>query len=223
MLVAVVEDDDLLATPLRLQLEASGFRVETLATGAAALARFERHDLDAAVVDIGLPDIDGIEVIAEARRRGMWAPILVATARADLAARVRVLEVGADDYVVKPYASAEIIARLTALGRRAAAPRWAPLACGDVVLNADRHDAIVAGRSIQLSPRERDLLQFLLRRRSQIVTREEILAQVFGYTSSPGTNLVDVHIAHLRSKLDGGRVTIRTIRGTGFCLERSDG
>ena len=219
MLVAVVDDDALVADTLKDWLEVSGFRVEVIGTGSAALRRFARHDLDAAIVDLGLPDMDGVEVIAGARELGMWAPILVATGRTDLDDRVRALEVGADDFVTKPFAVAEIVARLVALGRRAAAPRWAPLACGQLVLGAEGRDAVVDGRPVKLSPREHALLALLLRRRGQIVTRDEILAGAFGYDFNPGTNLVDVHVAHLRHKIEGAGVAIATVRGVGFCLD----
>jgi DNA-binding response OmpR family regulator len=222
MLVVIVEDDSLVGATLKEQLEAKGFRVEIMKTGAAALKRFQRHDLDAAIVDMGLPDVDGTEVIAGARSLGMWAPILVLTARGDLDDRVRALDVGADDYVVKPFRGAEIVARLEALGRRAAAPRWAPLTCGKVVLGADATEATVAGRSVKLSPRERTLLHCLLRHRGQVATRNQILEDVFGYEFNPGTNLVDVHVAHLRRKLAGGGVVIETVRGVGFRLESEE-
>ena len=171
MLVAVVEDDPIFAETLGQSLEDRGFRVDVIGTGAAALRRFERRDLDAAIVDMGLPDMDGVEVIARARDTGMWAPILVATARVALDDMVRALEVGADDYVIKPCSGVEVAARLGALGRRAAAPRWAQLACGKVVLGAEDRYAVVDGRSVNLSPRQHALLELLLRRSGQIVSR----------------------------------------------------
>ncbi len=218
MWVAIVEDDPLFAATLRGALEGSSFRVDVIGTGSAALRRFERHDLDAAVIDMGLPDMDGIEVIAGARKLGMWAPILVATARVCLDDMIRALEVGADDYVVKPFTGAEVVARLGALARRAAAPRWAQLACGKVVLPGEEQHALVDGRPVKVSPRERALLELLLRRRGQIVPREEILPAAFSYDFDPGTNLVDVHVAHLRGKLEGGGVRIESVRGVGYRL-----
>jgi two-component system OmpR family response regulator len=222
MLVAVVEDAEGAGATLKQQLESSGLSVELVASGAAALDRFKRHDIDAAVVDIdmALPGgaVDGVGLIAAARAQGMWAPILVVTARGAVEDRVRALEAGADDYVVKPIAVPEIVARLGALGRRAAAPRWAPLACAGIVLGGNGRDATVGGRPVKLSPRERALLLLLLRRRGEIVGRAEILGDVFGYDFNPGTNLIDVHVAHLRRKLEGGGVAIETVRGVGFCL-----
>jgi DNA-binding response OmpR family regulator len=219
MQVALVEDDDLIAHTLEVQLAAHGIAVEVFATGAGAMARFARHDLDAAVVDMGLPDTDGADLIAAVRKAGMWAPILVLTGRAALDDRVRALRAGADDYVVKPVAGEEIVARLGALVRRASGPRWAPLAFGRIVLNAHDPDVLVDGRTVALSAREHGLLRLLLRRQGDVVTREEILTKVFGYARDPGTNLVNVHVAHLRSKLKRADVVIRTVRGRGFRLE----
>ena len=204
MLVAVVEDDPIFAETLGESLEDRGFRVDVIGTGAAALRRFERHDLDAAIVDMGLPDMDGVEVIARAREIGMWAPILVATARVALDDMVRALEVGADDYVIKPCTGVEVAARLGALGRRAAAPRWAQLACGKVFLGAEDRHAMVDGRSVNLSPRQRALLELFCDAAARSC-RARDPAAAFGYKFDPGTNIVDVHVGHLRQKLERGR------------------
>lgn len=220
MRIVVLEDDPLLAEALTAELARAGFTVEVVTTGAAALRRFERPDFEAAVIDMGLPDMDGGAVIAAARERGMWAPILVATARTDVAERVRALDMGADDYLVKPFAGAEVVARLRALTRRAAAPRWAPLRCGRIVLETD--SATLDGQPLKLSPREGSLLEFLLRQRGQVVTREQVLAQVFGYDFDPGTNLVAVHVANLRRKIAGGGVVIETMRGVGLRLRADE-
>jgi DNA-binding response OmpR family regulator len=222
MLVALVGSDVVGGAALKQDLERQGFTVELVPTGAAALARFARRDLDAAVVDMGLSDMDGVQVIAAVRGAGMWAPILVTTVSGEVGERVRALEAGADDYAVKPLASAELVARLRALGRRAAAPRWAPLACGKIVLGAEGEGAMVDGRPVNLSPRERGLLEVLLRRRGQVVSRDEILTEVFGYEFNPGTNLINVHVARLRRKIAGGRVAIETLRGIGFRLKPLD-
>ncbi|HVX94972.1 MAG TPA: response regulator transcription factor [Polyangia bacterium] len=223
MLVALVEDDPFVAETLQAQLEETGLRVEVIPTGAEALTRFERHDLDAAIIDLGLPDMDGADVIAQARARGMWAPILVASARLAVDERVRVLGAGADDYVVKPVAGAEITARLSALRRRATGPRWAPLACERISLSEEGRRAMVDGRPVKLSPSEHALLRILLRRRGHVVTRNEILTDVLGYRTDPGTNVVDVHVTHLRRKIAAGGVAIEAVRGVGFRLERRDG
>ena len=219
MRVALVEDNDLVAQTLRMQLERTGYCVEVFQTGADALARFAGHDFDAAIIDLGLPDMDGAQVIAEARARGMWAPILVASGRLDVAERIRLLTVGADDYVGKPVLGAEIAARLAALSRRASGPRWAPLTFERLALESDGRGATVDGRPVRLSPTEHALLRVLLRRRGQVVPRAELLADVLGYASDPGTNVVDVHVTHLRRKIAGSGVAIEAVRGVGFRLE----
>src|SRR5262245_18629179 len=217
--LVLVEDDALAAAALSEQLHRHGFSIEVAGTCAAALERFRRPDFGAAIVDLGLPDGDSLGLIAAARKEGLWAPILVATARAPIEERVRALEAGADDYLVKPFATAEAAARLHALIRRAAAPRWAPLHCGDVVLTADGRGLTVRGRLVALSPREHALATLLLRRRGQVIERKEILDQVFGYNFDPQTNALAVHVAHLREKLTGSDVVIETVRGVGLRLD----
>lgn len=216
--VLLVEDTAALAASLERGLREEGFVVRVAVTGAAALAQLARHPADAVVLDLGLPDIDGQQVLERARAAGHGMPILVLTARDAVASRVRALEGGADDYLVKPFAFEELLARLRALIRRAAAPRWAPLACGNLRLDPGEPRAIVAGRKVTLSPRERAMLELLLRRRGEVVTRTDILDEVFGYDFDPGTNVIDVHIAHLRRKIGGGSARIETVRGVGYRL-----
>ncbi len=192
--------------------------VELAVDGAAALEHLARRPVDAIVLDLGLPDMDGQQVLACARTRGHGMPILVLTARDAIASRVEALEAGADDYLVKPFAFEELLARLRALVRRASAPRWAPLSCGDLRLDPGEPRALVAGRLVTLSPRERAMLEFLLRRRGEVVARADILEGVFGYDFDPGTNVIDVHIAHLRRKIGPGSARIETVRGVGYRL-----
>jgi DNA-binding response OmpR family regulator len=182
------------------------------------LASSEKTDFDALILDLGLPDIDGLEVLTALRGRGWLGPVLVLTARDAVASRVEALDRGADDYLIKPFAYDELVARLRALIRRARGPRWAPLSCADVVLPPDRSRVIVGGRDVSLSPRERALLEALMRRQNEVVEREVILREAFGYEFDPGTNLIDVHLSHLRRKLAGSRVRIHTKRGVGFLL-----
>jgi len=213
----LVEDNAQLASTLAQGLGEDGYEVEIVDTAAKAIARGLRRDLDLMVLDLGLPDKDGIEVLKELRAARIQVPILVLTARDAVESRVAALDHGADDYVVKPFAFAELVARIAALSRRAGGPRW--VATTDVPL-AMRDDLTVESgtKTAALSPREYALLNCLLRRRGEVVTRAEILREAFGYDFDPGTNVIDVHLTHLRKKLTGFPVTIETVRGAGIRL-----
>jgi DNA-binding response OmpR family regulator len=166
--------------------------------------------------------MDGLAVLDSARARGIHAPILVLTARDDVKSRVGALDRGADDYLVKPFEYDELLARLRALLRRAAAPRWAPRSCNGLVLRDDELAVTIDDQRIALSPREHALLGFFLRRQGEALGRAEILLQVFGYGFEPGTNLVNVHIANLRRKLGTHAVVIETVRGIGYRLRAAE-
>jgi len=217
MRIVLVEDNLQLATTIADGLTEDGYTVDVVATAAGGIDRGLRRDLDLMVLDLGLPDRDGIEVLRELRAARINVPILVLTARDAVEARVAALDAGADDYLVKPFAFAELVARIAALSRRAAGPRWAPVT--DVPLTM-RDDLVLesAGRTVSLSPREYALFGCLLRRRGEVVTRGEILRDAFGYEFDPGTNVIDVHLNHLRKKLAGFPVVIETVRGAGIRL-----
>jgi len=220
-MILLVEDNVRLTRLLAKGLTEESFVVDAVGRGRAAEERLAGGGVDLAIVDLGLPDIDGLEVVASTRRRRIAVPILVLTARDAVAARVQALELGADDYLVKPFAFEELVARIRALLRRAAAPRWAPLALADVVLEANENAVQVAGAPVALTPKQHAILSLLLRRRGEVVTRTDILAEVFGYQFDPGTNLVDVHVANLRRKIEkSAAVRIETVRGRGYRLER---
>jgi DNA-binding response OmpR family regulator len=218
----LVEDTAALASSLQRGLTEEGFNTTVVGTGEAALARIASKDLDAVILDLGLPDIDGIDVLVRAREGGSRVPIIVLTARDDVPSRVRALERGADDYLIKPFAFEELLARVRALLRRAAAPRWAPLSCGDIVLEYGDSMCLAGGRPVALSPRERALLELFLRRRGETLGRREILREAFGYDFDPGTNIVDVHVAHLRRKLEGTSARLEAVRGAGYRLKAED-
>ena len=218
----LVEDNVVLGNSLARGLTEDGFVVDAVSTGAAALRSLERRDIDGVVLDLGLPDMDGLAVLDSARARGIHAPILVLTARDDVKSRVGALDRGADDYLVKPFEYDELLARLRALLRRAAAPRWAPRSCNGLVLRDDELAVTIDDQRIALSPREHALLGFFLRRQGEALGRAEILLQVFGYGFEPGTNLVNVHIANLRRKLGTRAVVIETVRGIGYRLRPAE-
>jgi DNA-binding response OmpR family regulator len=214
----IVEDNATLSASLAKGLTEDGYTVDVANAGDAALRRLERSDIDAIVLDLGLPDIDGIVLLAQLRERGINAPVLVLTARDAVSSRVAALEQGADDYLVKPFEYAELLARIRALLRRAAAPRWAPLSCNGLVLDPTELVIAVGADRVRLSPREHALLALFLRRKGELLRREDVLLQVFGYNFEPGTNLVNVHIANLRKKLRDGPIVIEAVRGVGYRL-----
>ena len=217
MRIVLVEDNQQFATTIADGLSEDGYTVEVVGTAVTGIDRGLRRDLDVMVLDLGLPDRDGLEVLRELRNARINVPILVLTARDAVDARVAALDAGADDYLVKPFAFAELVARIAALARRAAGPRWAPVTGVPLAM---RDDLVVesGSRTVALSPREYALLCCLLRRRGEVVARAEILRDAFGYEFDPGTNVIDVHLNHLRKKLQGFPVAIETVRGAGIRL-----
>ena len=222
MPLLVVEDNAVLAGSLTKGLREDGFEVDAVGTGVEALARLARRDVDGVVLDLGLPDMDGLDVLTTARGRGVHVPVLVLTARDAVRSRVAALDQGADDYLVKPFQYEELLARVRALLRRAAAPRWAPLTCNGLVFREDDLAVEIHDARVPLSPREHALLGFFLRRKGEALGRAEILLQVFGYQFEPGTNLVNVHIANLRRKIGLTAVCIETVRGVGYRLRAAE-
>ncbi len=217
MHIVLVEDNPQLAGTIRDGLAEDGYTVDVIDTAAKAITRGMRRDLDLMILDLGLPDRDGLDVLKELRVARIHVPVLVLTARDAVESRVSALDAGADDYLVKPFAFAELVARIGALTRRAGGPRWAPSNDVPIVM---RDDLVVEsdGKSAALSPREYALLGCLVRRRGEVVTRAEILREAFGYEFDPGTNVIDVHLTHLRKKLTGFPIAIETVRGAGIRL-----
>jgi len=202
-------------------LEREGMAVDIASTGEQAVEMATAADYDSIVLDILLPGIDGFETCRRLRSGQVWAPVLMLTALDSVEDRVLGLDTGADDYLVKPFAFAELVARIGALARRAGGPRWAPANELPIVM---RDDLVVeaGGKTAALSPREYALLGCLLRRPGEVVTRAEILREAFGYDFDPGTNVIDVHLTHLRKKLTGFPVAIETVRGAGIRLTVAD-
>jgi two-component system response regulator MprA len=216
--ILVVDDDAPIRRMLERTLTAEGYQVVTAADGGAALATIERSVPDLVVLDVAMPGMDGLAVCRRARARGLATPILLLTARDSLSDRVGGLDAGADDYLVKPFETEELLARVRALLRRGREPAEL-LAFGDLVFDVATRVARRGGREIALSAREADLLELLLLNQRQVVTRETALTRVWGSTHAASSNSVDRYVSYLRRKL-GEPGLIETIRGTGFMLGR---
>ncbi|GAA5036609.1 response regulator transcription factor [Terrabacter aeriphilus] len=221
-LVLVVEDEPAIADVLRLNLRAAGYGVEVVGDGASALEATRDLRPSAVVLDIGLPVLDGIEVCRRLRGRGDWTPVLFVTARDDEVDRVVGLELGADDYITKPFSPRELVARLGGVLRRTRGDVAGPevLRAGGLSVDVTRHEVSVDGREIALTATEFDLLAHLLRRPGVVFTREQLLSDVWGYAATAGARTVDVHVAQVRAKL-GAASPIRTVRSVGYAAERA--
>lgn len=222
MQILVVEDDAVLADGLSRALGGHGMRVEVVGNGLQADQLLQRAaPADVLVLDIGLPGIDGFEVVRRLRARGSALPVLLLTARDAVEDRVRGLEQGADDYLVKPFATAELAARVKALARRGAGGAPAVLALGNLSLDSGTRRARVGDQAIELSVREWAVLEYLLRHAARVVSKQQIIDAILPWGDDLSLNAVEVYISRLRLKLadaDAG-VSIRTIRGFGYLLE----
>lgn len=218
--VLLVEDDAALAQMLSSHLSRDGFDVVLAADGATALNLVNRHGPDVIVLDIGLPGLDGIDVCRVLRSRADWTPLLFLTARDSEDDRVAGIETGADDYLTKPFSPRELTARIRGLLRRTVRSEEPGepelLSLGDVEVDLGARRVTVAGTSCELTPREFDLLAYLVARPGRVVGREHLLLEVWGPDSEAGPRTVDVHVAQLRAK---GIGMIRTVRGSGYAAE----
>jgi two-component system OmpR family response regulator len=220
MRLLVVEDDRKLVRALQRGLEAEGYGVDVAFTGEEALSQADNHDYDAVVLDLMLPGIDGFTVCEELRRRPRWVPVLMLTARAEVADRIRGLDAGADDYLVKPFDFGELLARLRALVRRPT-ERGAALEVGELRFDAAARTVTRGGTEIELTAREFQVLELLARHAGQVVSRPQLLEEIWEDDFDGSANVVDVYIGYLRKKLDDPSEPqlIRTVRGVGFVLE----
>ncbi|MDQ1513360.1 MAG: hypothetical protein QOC59_1202 [Microbacteriaceae bacterium] len=215
-LVLVAEDERAIADLERLYLTEAGFGVHVERDGSAVLAAVERLRPVAVVLDIGLPGRDGLDICRELRARGDWTPVVFVTARDDEIDRILGLELGADDYLTKPFSPRELVTRIRGLLRRSALPAASPLlSVGAVELDPDRRSVRVAGRPVQLTATEFDLLAKLMGAPGRVFTREQLLASVWGQADYGGGRTVDVHVAQVRAKL-GDASPLRTVRGVGY-------
>jgi two-component system response regulator MprA len=216
--VLVVDDDGPIRRMLERTLAAEGYGVSSAGDGGAALAAIERATPDLVVLDVGLPGLDGLAVCRRLRRKGLGLPILLLTARDAVPDRVAGLDAGADDYLVKPFASEELLARVRALLRRGVGPEEV-LAFDDLVFDVRARVVRRGSAEVQLSAREAELLELLLRNPRRVVSRQFALERVWGSSGAASQNVVDRYISYLRRKL-GEPQLIRTVRGAGFVLDR---
>ena len=221
MRILIVEDDATIADFVRQGLVESGFAVDVARDGSEGLTLATSAAYDAAIVDVMLPGLDGLTLIDRMRSRGIRTPVLILSARRTVDDRVRGLQAGGDDYLTKPFAFAELLARVQALIRRASgAAEPTRLAAGDLTLDLLTRRTERAGRPIELRPREFALLEYLMRNPGRVLTKTMILSQVWGYSFNPGTNVVDVLVSRLREKIDRDfdAKLLQTVRGVGYVL-----
>jgi two-component system OmpR family response regulator len=225
MRVLVVEDEQRLADGIRSGLEAEGFAVDVVFDGTDGLWMAREHPYDTIVLDIMLPGMNGYRVCQTLRDEGVWTPILVLTAKEGEWDEVEALDTGADDYLTKPFSHAVLVARLRALFRRGARERPTVLAAGDLRLDPAARRAWRGPVEIELTTRELALLEYLLRRRGEVVSKRDILDHVWDEEFEGAPNIVEVYVGRLRNKLDRafGRHAIETIRGSGYRLAADGG
>lgn len=220
MRLLLIEDNERFAELLKRGLTAAGFVVDILGTAAAAAAALRAERFEIVILDLGLPDLDGVELLAEMRRAGDATPVLILTARGSVKDRVNGLGAGADDYLVKPFALEELIARLRALLRRPGNLLGLTLNLGNLSLDSSARQAFVDGEPIFLSPREVAVLEQLLRRGGRVVGKPQLESNLYGMAHEIGSNAVEVYVHRLRRRLAdlGASVEIHTLRGVGYLI-----
>jgi len=216
--ILVVEDEPRMATLLERGLREEGYAVDVAVDGPEGLWLGTENDYDAVVLDVLLPGLDGFEVCRRMRAAERWAPVLLLTARNEVEDRVRGLDAGADDYLTKPFSFAELAARVRALVRRRSGERPVIVEVGDLQLDPATHLVQRGGAEVPLSPKERALLELLMRHAGEVVTRSQILDHVWDFAYSGVSNVVDQYVGYLRKKIDRpfGRHDIETVRGVGY-------
>jgi len=219
----VVEDEDRLAGIVKTQMGAAGFVADLVGSAADAVAALELTNYDAAVLDLGLPDRDGVTVLTAARGMGKTLPILILTARDAIEARVAGLNAGADDYLTKPFAMAELIARVQALLRRPGGVLGITLEAGNLRLDTVGRELTIDGVPVRLPRQELAVLEQMMRRLGRIVPKAVLEEKLYGYDEEPDSNTIPVHVHHLRRQMQGARasLTIHTVRGVGYILAKA--
>jgi two-component system OmpR family response regulator len=220
MRILIVEDDPVLADGLTRSLRHADYAVDCATSGSEADHILAAQTYDLVILDLGLPGIDGFEVLRRLRRRGAAVPVLVLTARDALQDRVKGLDIGADDYMIKPFDLPELEARARALIRRGQSGGTSVLTHGALVLDTAGRRATLAGEALDLSARELGVLEVLMMRSGRVVNKEQLADQLYGWDEEVGPNAIEVYVHRLRRKLEPAGVSIRTIRGLGYLLEK---
>jgi DNA-binding response OmpR family regulator len=218
--ILIVEDESRITSFLEKGLRANGFATAVATTGEEALRLAGREDFELLILDLGLPDRDGMEVLRDLRRQGRKLPVIILTARDDVREKVGGLESGADDYVTKPFSFEELLARVRVRLRGDRSPEETVLHAGDATLDLRTRRIEVDGRGADLSAREFALAEVFFRHPGQVLSREQLLDHIWGYDFDPGSNIVDVYVGYLRKKLGPDRIS--AVRGMGYKLERDE-
>jgi DNA-binding response OmpR family regulator len=214
--VLIIEDEARLASFLEKGLRANGYATKVAPDGESARRLADDREFDLLILDLGLPDIDGLTVLRELRDEGLRLPVIILTARDELDDKVEGLDAGGDDYVTKPFRLEELLARIRVRLRGESAKEETVLEVGSVALDLRTRRAAVEGRTVELTAREFTMLETLMRHRDQVLSREQLLSHVWGYDYDPGSNVVEVYVGYLRRKL--GENVIETARGMGYRL-----
>jgi two-component system, OmpR family, copper resistance phosphate regulon response regulator CusR len=215
--VLIAEDEPRLSSFLEKGLRANGYATTIVADGRSALALGSIEDFDLLILDLGLPGMDGLDVLRELRAAGRTLPVVILSARDDVSDKITGLEVGADDYITKPFAFEELLARVRARLRDTGTAERTVLRVGAVTLDLRTRRATVGDATVGVTAREFTMLETFMRHPDQVLTREQLLSHVWGYDHDPGSNVVDVYVRHLRRKL--GADAIETVRGAGYRLK----
>lgn len=221
MRILIAEDDIDLNEIIVKKLTAEGYAIDSCHNGLDALDYLESTQYDAAILDIMMPEMDGLEAVRRLRSKGNTTPIIFLTARDTVADRVKGLDIGANDYLVKPFSFDELTARLRAITRTASGNPTNVYSLADLTLDTETHIVKRGDRDISLTAREYTLLEYLLRNKNKILSRQKIEDNVWNYDYEGGTNVVDVYVAYLRKKIDEGQAVklIHTVRGIGYCMK----
>jgi two-component system, OmpR family, response regulator len=220
--ILIVEDDPVLADGLQQSLRGSDYAVDWVADGALADKILKDEVYDLMILDLGLPKLDGFEVLKRLRSRGSKLPVLILSAREATEDRVRGLDLGADDYMIKPFSLPEMEARVRALLRRGMGATQSLLIHGALAFDSASRMAAVDGKPLDLSGREVSVLEVLLLRAGRVVSKEQLVEHLYSFNEEVGMNAIEVYVHRLRKKIEGAGVTIRTVRGLGYLLDKAE-